>query len=603
MEDSPAGGGAGGATPTVPVQIPVGWERRLDQQRVAYVSPTGTVLPSADHVRMYLLTEGACKCGLECPLILHKVFSFDPAATVKQRTTEDVRTDEDVTKLCNHKRKLIAMATLHKSMETARPSFTPNGPASGGQFTPTGAVTMMGVAPSGPPSCNSASLPPSGAAPSPTAKPFQPRPQLPARRRHPSADHRWRTPGWDPRAAASPPPAPPFPSPSPQPSLLGLPLSRFLGPHHNAAFFPASTLLSAAAAAQLASRGQGGAVPIGHPPPGPPEGSPPPPAAPGRRRKPPALLPLLRPSQDIPPPPPLRPPPPLSLSPPCPPPEGRDGNTAPPLSARTSAVSGSAANSEKVPDPGNLQDIVNSGITSPSVSISGHLQPPVSRTPGALPSADQAQPLPPAPRPLSPPADPLLGLLAPPFPAPGPGELDAAAFQALQFLASALLEEPPATALLPLGPLTLALPGLAAGQPEVPPSVLRCFPGLEGQGGGGAPDTAEDGLPGGGRGGPPHPPPLLFPGSTATPAWLGLSPRLLAATLGSADAVTGQTQVCIPPVSLVCSSTASTPSASPSLEVNAGLSLTESLLQLTGVGKVHTLVPQLLNPLLGATLL
>ncbi len=44
---------------------------------------------------------------------------------MKQRTAEDVKADEDVTKLCIHKRKLIAVATLHKSM--SQPLRTPAG--------------------------------------------------------------------------------------------------------------------------------------------------------------------------------------------------------------------------------------------------------------------------------------------------------------------------------------------------------------------------------------------------------------------------------------------------------------------------------------------
>uniref|UniRef100_A0A8C5GJP9 Methyl-CpG binding domain protein 5 n=1 Tax=Gouania willdenowi TaxID=441366 RepID=A0A8C5GJP9_GOUWI len=84
-------------------------------------SPSGSVLSSLEQVKSYLLTDGTCKCGLECPLILHKVFNFDPGASVKQRTAEDVKADEDVTKLCIHKRKLLAVATLHRSMETHPP--------------------------------------------------------------------------------------------------------------------------------------------------------------------------------------------------------------------------------------------------------------------------------------------------------------------------------------------------------------------------------------------------------------------------------------------------------------------------------------------------
>lgn len=59
------------------------------------------------------------------------MFNFEPGAIVKQRTAEDVKADEDVTKLCIHKRKLIAVATLHKSMEIPHPSLTLTRPSGG----------------------------------------------------------------------------------------------------------------------------------------------------------------------------------------------------------------------------------------------------------------------------------------------------------------------------------------------------------------------------------------------------------------------------------------------------------------------------------------
>lgn len=58
------------------------------------------------------------------------MFNFDPGAAVKQRTADDVKADEDVTKLCIHKRKLLAVATLHKSMET-HPPLTLNSAVAG----------------------------------------------------------------------------------------------------------------------------------------------------------------------------------------------------------------------------------------------------------------------------------------------------------------------------------------------------------------------------------------------------------------------------------------------------------------------------------------
>ncbi|KAM9304774.1 methyl-CpG-binding domain protein 5 [Gastrophryne carolinensis] len=119
------------------VQVPVGWQRRVDQNCVVYVSPSGSLLSCLDQVKTYLLTDGTCKCGLECPLILPKVFNFDPGAAVKLRTAEDVKADEDVTKLCIHKRKIIAVATLHKSMEnTPHPSLVLTSPGGGTNSVP-----------------------------------------------------------------------------------------------------------------------------------------------------------------------------------------------------------------------------------------------------------------------------------------------------------------------------------------------------------------------------------------------------------------------------------------------------------------------------------
>ncbi|XP_074001167.1 methyl-CpG-binding domain protein 5 isoform X4 [Numenius arquata] len=128
------GGDADGGPPAV--QVPVGWQRRVDQSGVLYISPSGSLLSCLEQVKTYLLTDGTCKCGLECPLVLPKVFNFDPGAAVKQRTAEDVKADEDVTKLCIHKRKIIAVATLHKSMEAPHPSLVLTSPGGGTSATP-----------------------------------------------------------------------------------------------------------------------------------------------------------------------------------------------------------------------------------------------------------------------------------------------------------------------------------------------------------------------------------------------------------------------------------------------------------------------------------
>ncbi|KAK2889670.1 hypothetical protein Q8A67_015045 [Cirrhinus molitorella] len=119
--ESAAGEKDGGTT--LIAQIPVGWQRKVEDGAVSYISPSGTVLRSVDEVRVYLRTDGTCKCGLECPLVPNKVFNFDPAAMVQAPGHQSGKIEEDMTKLCNHRRKVDAMAALCQSMQPShRPS-------------------------------------------------------------------------------------------------------------------------------------------------------------------------------------------------------------------------------------------------------------------------------------------------------------------------------------------------------------------------------------------------------------------------------------------------------------------------------------------------
>ncbi|XP_039224075.1 methyl-CpG-binding domain protein 6 isoform X2 [Crotalus tigris] len=118
-----------GGRPAV-TPVPVGWQRRVEEGKVCYISPSGTSLASLEQTRAYLLADGTCKCGLECPLNVHKVFNFDPAAMVIG--SEGSKGDQDMTKLCNHRRKIVAMATLYRSMESHGPLGLPHlGPGAG----------------------------------------------------------------------------------------------------------------------------------------------------------------------------------------------------------------------------------------------------------------------------------------------------------------------------------------------------------------------------------------------------------------------------------------------------------------------------------------
>ncbi|XP_071501598.1 uncharacterized protein [Diadema antillarum] len=114
--------------------IPVGWKRAVVESKVVYMSPSGQLLQSPEEVKTYLSTDGTCKCGLECPIILDKVFDFNPSVVCKSRTAEEAANDNGLTNLCNHKRNVVAMATWLESVEFARVSdgAVPNRPGQGG---------------------------------------------------------------------------------------------------------------------------------------------------------------------------------------------------------------------------------------------------------------------------------------------------------------------------------------------------------------------------------------------------------------------------------------------------------------------------------------
>lgn len=105
------------------IHVPIGWQRRVEGGQVIYVSPSGTALSSLDEVKTYLLTDGTCKCGLECPLIIHKVFNFTVGVKVEQHSQPLGKAEQDMTKLCNHRRKVVAMAALCRSMQASQLPF------------------------------------------------------------------------------------------------------------------------------------------------------------------------------------------------------------------------------------------------------------------------------------------------------------------------------------------------------------------------------------------------------------------------------------------------------------------------------------------------
>ncbi|XP_072304887.1 uncharacterized protein mbd6 [Eucyclogobius newberryi] len=109
---------------TTAVRVPIGWQRRVEGSRVLYISPSGTSLSCLDEVKTYLLSDGTCKCGLECPLVLHKVFNFALGVKVEQCSHPVGKVEQDMTKLCNHRRKVVAMAALCRSMQASQLPFS-----------------------------------------------------------------------------------------------------------------------------------------------------------------------------------------------------------------------------------------------------------------------------------------------------------------------------------------------------------------------------------------------------------------------------------------------------------------------------------------------
>uniref|UniRef100_A0AAZ3SLX7 MBD domain-containing protein n=1 Tax=Oncorhynchus tshawytscha TaxID=74940 RepID=A0AAZ3SLX7_ONCTS len=120
MGGSESGSGDTDGVHTVAIQVPIGWQRRVEDGLVVYVSPSGTFLSSLEEVKSYLLTDGTCKCGLECPLVIHKVFNFSLGVKVQQRSQLVGKAEQDMTKLCNHRRKVVAMAALCRSMQASQ---------------------------------------------------------------------------------------------------------------------------------------------------------------------------------------------------------------------------------------------------------------------------------------------------------------------------------------------------------------------------------------------------------------------------------------------------------------------------------------------------
>jgi hypothetical protein len=81
---------------------------------VVYLSPTNAILDSFDAIRRYLESPSSCKCGLQCPLIVEKVFNFD--STIKSKSWEVTQVLEGTH--CRQKSNILEMATLTNCIDS-----------------------------------------------------------------------------------------------------------------------------------------------------------------------------------------------------------------------------------------------------------------------------------------------------------------------------------------------------------------------------------------------------------------------------------------------------------------------------------------------------
>jgi hypothetical protein len=67
-----------------------------------------------DAVRQYLESPTSCKCGLQCPLIVEKVFNFD--TTIKSKSWEVTQVLDGTH--CRQKSNILEMATLTNCIDS-----------------------------------------------------------------------------------------------------------------------------------------------------------------------------------------------------------------------------------------------------------------------------------------------------------------------------------------------------------------------------------------------------------------------------------------------------------------------------------------------------
>ena len=80
------------------IEVPRGWNRCLENGSIVYFSPSQICLRSKEDIARYLISDRTCKCGLDCPLYIDKVFNFD--ATLPSRHFKPTKLENDHKTLC-----------------------------------------------------------------------------------------------------------------------------------------------------------------------------------------------------------------------------------------------------------------------------------------------------------------------------------------------------------------------------------------------------------------------------------------------------------------------------------------------------------------------
>lgn len=75
----------------------------IENPNTLYFSPTSNYLKSYENIIEYLKKDGTCKCGLDCPFHIHRVFNFDINVLNKEQKDDVANNDghSSTCKLCD----------------------------------------------------------------------------------------------------------------------------------------------------------------------------------------------------------------------------------------------------------------------------------------------------------------------------------------------------------------------------------------------------------------------------------------------------------------------------------------------------------------------